>query len=98
MTSLIKELESVENSNQMRIKQRVADCGEVFTSEREVYAMLDLRSPDLVNANIENIAAIFPILFKKLREIVEFSTPHKPNLQAKVKKTFLPTHRLTITS
>jgi hypothetical protein len=35
-------IEVESNNQQVKSKQRVADHGEVFTSEREVRAMLDL--------------------------------------------------------
>ncbi|HEX7413059.1 MAG TPA: SAM-dependent DNA methyltransferase, partial [Bacteroidia bacterium] len=40
---MINELtEEIENNNQVKSKQRIADHGEVFTAQREVNAMLDL--------------------------------------------------------
>jgi hypothetical protein len=45
---------SIENKQQVKSKQRVADHGEVFTNEREVNAMLDL-----VNSESERIESRF---------------------------------------
>jgi len=39
---MIEEIENIKTDNQVKSKKRVTDHGEVFTSEREVNAMLDL--------------------------------------------------------
>jgi len=39
---MIEEIENIKTDNQVTSKKRVTDHGEVFTSEREVNAMLDL--------------------------------------------------------
>ena len=39
---MTKEIDKIGNEQQVKSKERVADHGEVFTSEREVNAMLDL--------------------------------------------------------
>ena len=39
---MTEEIENIKTTNQVKSKKRVTDHGEVFTSEREVNAMLDL--------------------------------------------------------
>ena len=39
---MTKKIDNIEKEEQVKSRERVADHGEVFTSEREVNAMLDL--------------------------------------------------------
>ena len=43
---MTEEIENINPDNQVKSKKRVTDHGEVFTSEREVNAMLDLVKPE----------------------------------------------------
>jgi hypothetical protein len=52
---MTEEIENIKTDNQVKSKKRVTDHGEVFTSEREVNAMLDL-----VKQETERIAPLAP--------------------------------------
>jgi hypothetical protein len=52
---MTEEIENMKTDNQVKSKKRVTDHGEVFTSEREVNAMLDL-----VKQETERIAPLAP--------------------------------------
>lgn len=60
----------VKDNNQVKSKKRVTDHGEVFTSEREVNAMLDL-----VKHETERIDSRF--LERIIQKLIQFNEPKR---------------------